>query len=94
MYLQYKKQSNKDPAMPKELEERRARCMEWMHHPSPTASPHASDEENEGDEFAVSADVTDGVAGLLGLASDSLDGLYADTDKGVDADGGMQVAGI
>ena len=29
-YLQYKKQSNKDPGMPKDLQERRACCVEWM----------------------------------------------------------------
>jgi hypothetical protein len=45
--LQYKKQSNKDPGMPKELQERRLRCVEWMDHPSPTASPTASDDEAE-----------------------------------------------
>ncbi len=27
-YLQYKKQSKKDPGMPKDLQERRARCVE------------------------------------------------------------------
>ena len=46
-YLQYKKQSNKDPGMPKDLQERCARCVEWMTRPSPTASPTVSDDECE-----------------------------------------------
>ena len=46
-YLQYKKQSNKDPGMPKDLQERRARCIEWMTRQSPTASPAASDDEGD-----------------------------------------------
>ncbi|KAL3784988.1 hypothetical protein HJC23_011189 [Cyclotella cryptica] len=47
-YLQYKKQSNRDPGMPKELQERRLHCVEWMDRPSPTASPTASDDEGKG----------------------------------------------
>ena len=46
-YLQYKKQSNKDPGRPKDLQERRARCIEWMTRQSPTASPAASDDEGD-----------------------------------------------
>ena len=46
-YLQYKKQSNKDPGMPRHLEERWACCVEWMTCPSPTASLAASDVEGE-----------------------------------------------
>ena len=52
--------------MPKELPERKARCLEWMGRLSPTASPHASDDEEDGyiqDNAAVAA------AGLMGLAS-------------------------
>ena len=45
-YLQYKKKP-REPAMPKELEDRRQRCIEWMSRPSPPCSPHASDEEVE-----------------------------------------------
>ena len=56
LYLQYKKQSNKDPAMPKELLERRRRCVEWISRPSPTCSPRASDnEEDETDAMEVGA---------------------------------------
>jgi len=46
-YLQYKKQSNKDLGMPKDLHEHRTRCVEWMTRTSPTASPTASDDECE-----------------------------------------------
>ncbi len=74
-YLQYKKQSAKDPGMPKGLPERRARCLEWMNRPSPTASPHASDDESEGEEVA-DEDVSDGVAGFLRLALNVLDGYF------------------
>ena len=37
--LQYKKQGKKDPAMPKDLATRRARCIEWIACPSPLVSP-------------------------------------------------------
>jgi hypothetical protein len=47
-YLQYKKKS-KDPGMPKEVAQRRIRCVEWMNRPSPPCSPHASDDELEED---------------------------------------------
>ena len=63
-YLQYKKQSNKDPGMPKDLQERRARCVEWMNRPSPTASPAASDDEGE-----IQLDVMDCVDGLMEFAA-------------------------
>ena len=63
-YLQYKKQSNKDPGMPRDLEERRARCIEWMTRPSPTASPAASDDEGE-----IQLDVMDCVDGLMEFAT-------------------------
>ncbi len=46
-YLQYKKQSKKDPGMSKDLQEWRACCVEWMNHPSLTASPTASDDKGE-----------------------------------------------
>ena len=68
IYLQYKKQSKKDPTMPKDLAKRRARCLEWMDRSSPIASPDASDDEGEPKEDE--GDDMDGVvAGLLGLAS-------------------------
>ena len=50
IYLQYEKQSSKDPAMPKELDARWARCLEWMSHQSPTSSPNTSDNEGGGDD--------------------------------------------
>ena len=56
--------------MPKELGERRARCLAWMRRPSPTASPNGSDDEGDHGEDEEEGDDMDGVvAGLLGLAS-------------------------
>mmetsp|Transcript_24174 Transcript_24174/g.30944 ORF Transcript_24174/g.30944 Transcript_24174/m.30944 type:complete len:200 (+) Transcript_24174:266-865(+) len=37
-YLQYKKKGKKDGKMPDDLEERRARCCQWIDRPSPTPS--------------------------------------------------------
>ena len=78
-YLQYKKQSNKDPGMPKELQDRRLRCVEWMGRPSPTASPTASDDEGddrladkataEEEEGELQFDVMDCVDGLMEFAT-------------------------
>ena len=70
IYLQYKKQPSKDPGMPKELKERRARCLEWMNCPSPMASPNSSDDKSITNKEDAPADV---IAGLLGLASNSLE---------------------
>ena len=68
-YLQYKKQSAKDPDMPKRLPERHICCHEWMRRPSPTASLHASDNEEEGgDTMEEMGDPALAVAGLLDLA--------------------------
>ena len=67
VYLQYKKQSAKDPRMPTDLADRRARCLEWMGRQSPTASPHATDDE--GDESRDDEDNAAAIASLLGLAS-------------------------
>ena len=70
-YLQYKKQSTKDGKMPVDLEARRQRCIEWMSRPSPTASPSASDCEDdsvgEGDMAGEDLDAAAVVEGLLGL---------------------------
>ena len=59
--------------MPKSMEERRARCLKWMGRPSPTSSPHASDNEAGDDEGSDMEDVGgyDGniFAALLGLGS-------------------------
>jgi hypothetical protein len=78
-YLQYKKQSKKDPGMPKELQDRRLRCVEWMNRPSPTASPTASDDEGEDiladnataeeEEGEMQFDVMDCVDGLMEFAT-------------------------
>ena len=78
-YLQYKKQSKKDPGMPKDLQERRAHCVEWMKCPSPTASPTASDDEGENGlpdgaaeeeaEGEIQLDVMDCVDGLMEFAT-------------------------
>jgi hypothetical protein len=46
-YLQYNNQSNKDPGMPKDLQEQRACCIEWISRQSPTASPTVSDDEGD-----------------------------------------------
>ena len=78
MYLQYKKQSAKDPGMPKELEDRQARCLEWMSRPSPTASPNASNDEGD----TLEEDISDGVACLLGLASNGLKGFEREEGDG------------
>ena len=50
IYLQYKKQSAKEPAMPKELDARRARCLEWMSRQSPTSSQNTSNDGGGGDD--------------------------------------------
>ena len=34
--------------MPKELTKRKTRCLEWMHCPSPTSPPSASDNKGNG----------------------------------------------
>ena len=78
-YLQYKKQSKKDPGMPKDLQQRRARCVEWMSRPSPTASPTASDDEGgDGTQDGATEDevedeaqwnVMDCVEGLMEFAT-------------------------
>ena len=47
VYLQYKKLKT-NGAMPKELEERRQLCKEWLQRPSPTSSPCQSDDEEDG----------------------------------------------
>ena len=78
-YLQYKKQSNKDPGMPRDPEEQRARCVERMSHPSLTASPAASDDEGENGildgvteeeaEGENQVDVMDCIEGLIEFAT-------------------------
>ena len=65
-YLQYKKDQGKgktkDGAMPKGVEERRARCVAWMERPSPVGTPCNSDDEDEDDQ-------DEGVSALLSLAA-------------------------
>ena len=53
--------------MPKGLPERHICCHEWMRRTSPTASPHASDDEG-GDTMEEMGDPALAVAGLLDLA--------------------------
>ncbi len=48
-YLQYKRVT-KDPAMPKNILERRRRCLDVMHQGSPFVSPQTSDDEDGVDE--------------------------------------------
>ena len=83
VYLQYKKQA-KDPGMPKDVTIRRQRCIEWMTRPSPTASPHESDVEDDeagGDvSNSVAAAAAAGNLNLLTLASDALNNLEAVDD--------------
>ena len=50
--------------MPKDLQEWRAHCVDWMNCPSPTASPAASDDEGE-----IQLDVRDCVDGLMKFAT-------------------------
>jgi hypothetical protein len=76
-YLQYKKQP-KDKAMPKDLLGWKQRCVEWIGWPSPTSSPHQSDEEENYDADAVER--------LLGIANTdliSMDHLEEIEDEGV-----------
>ena len=57
--------------MPKTLEERKQRCQEWMHRPSPLSSPTTSDAEDDGDElYGASAKA---VAETVGLKEDALE---------------------
>jgi hypothetical protein len=46
IFLQYKKQDT-DAKMPTKVADRRKRCQEITHRPSPCCSPHASDDEDE-----------------------------------------------
>ena len=41
--------------MPKDVVQRRKRCVEWMGRPSPPFSPHASDDELEDDVMDAAA---------------------------------------
>ena len=58
-YLQYKKNQGKgskpDGAMPKELPDWRARCVEYMARPSPSGSPYQSDSKGVDQEETVTA---------------------------------------
>ena len=85
-YLQYKKNQGKggkpDGAMPKDLADRRARCVEYMSRPSPSGSPCQSDnEDNEDSEDTAMQSAN----ALLALAAHRLD---AGDDLGMlDGDG-------
>ena len=55
------------------------RCVEWITHHSPTASPYQSDEEDNDD--------ADAAEGLLGMAA--IGGLSTDTVEGNGVEGGV-----
>ena len=42
--------------MPKSVEQREARCLEWMNRTSPTSSPHSSDNEDNDTEVGGGGD--------------------------------------
>ena len=93
-YLQYKKQSNKDPGMPKELQDRCLRCVEWMDRPSPTASPTASDNEGE-DTLADNATAEEEEGEMQFDVMDCVDGLMEfATQAGGGGGGTIQTCGI
>mmetsp|Transcript_11680 Transcript_11680/g.16754 ORF Transcript_11680/g.16754 Transcript_11680/m.16754 type:complete len:314 (+) Transcript_11680:1049-1990(+) len=57
-YLQYKKRpGRKDGAMPKSLEDRRKRCVEWIGRTSPSQSFDDDEENNSADEDDDDADM-------------------------------------
>lgn len=82
MYLQYKKKSHKDGKMPEELSDGQKCCVEWIARSSLTASPHASDDEDDRD---IKGSAT---ADLMGLADDTDGGIFDDVmgSEGVDVD--------
>jgi hypothetical protein len=57
-YLQYKKKGKEDGKMPDDLEERRARCCQWIDRPSPTPSF----DEGDTPDSEVDADIENGDA--------------------------------
>jgi hypothetical protein len=83
-YLQYKKKPGRqDPAMPKDLEERRQRCIEWIGRLSPASSPHASDDEGDAD------DDVDGVSAVSAMAGVEVDSSEDVDEYGEPFDGAM-----
>ena len=70
-YLQYKKDQGKaktkDGAMPKGLEERRARCVAWMERPSPVGTPYNSDDENDAGKDVCVGALLSIAAGKMGV---------------------------
>ena len=87
-YLQYKKIAG-DPRMPKDLQGRRNRCLEWMNCLSPTASPHQSDDDGDGDGDSVE-EVGFGEVGGNAVAAKELPGIAGgnDTEDGDCDEGG------
>ncbi len=61
--------------MPKDLPGQQQRCVEWITHLSPTASPYQSDKEDN--------DADDAVEGLLGIAATGLLSTYSLEEDGV-----------
>ena len=68
-YLQYKKIPS-DKAMPKHVGELRARCSRVMGRESPTVSPHASDDEDEGEGLGVDVFDLDNLTGNVELSEE------------------------
>ena len=50
-----KARAKKDGAMPKRIEERQARCVTWMVHPSPAGVPCNSGDKGDGEVQSTSA---------------------------------------
>jgi hypothetical protein len=72
-YLQYKKKSKGDPAMPKDLAARKQCCIKWMSCTSPVASPCQSDDKRE---VGIGEGKQDAVQELLGMAAFQSDDRY------------------
>ena len=69
--------------MPKDLEERRQRCIEWIGRLSPASSPHASDDEGDAD------DDVDGVSAVSAMAGVEVDSSEDVDEYGEPFDGAM-----
>jgi hypothetical protein len=63
-FLQYKKQKG-DPGMPKELFQRRQKCIDWISRPSPSSTPSTSSDAEDDDCSIDEAEVDAGVVDAL-----------------------------
>ena len=80
--------------MPKELQECRLHCVEWMDHPSPTASPTAGDDEGE-DRLPDNTTAEEAEGELEFDVMDCVDGLIEfATQAGGGGEGTIQTCGI